>query len=218
MARCRARRQRYDRMRREIAALPGVIEVGVGSTMPLRSSRRPLRRQGGRQAARRRRGHAARRVPHGRARTTSAPREFRCSRARVHGDRSRAAPAKVVIINQTLADQLFPGEDPIGKRIAWTGDVLRFTPFSGDWRTVVGVVGNTQDGGLDAAPRRGDVHAVRAGAGDRRRARDPRRQQRRGAATAAATRIVRRIAPAALDRERDDGRADQGSRASRRDG
>ncbi len=57
-----------------------------------------------------------------------------------------------MIINQTLADQFFPGEDPIGKRIAWTGDVLRFTPISGDWRTIVGVVGNTQDGGLDAEP------------------------------------------------------------------
>jgi len=59
----------------------------------------------------------------------------------------------VVIINQTLADRLFPGEDPVGKRIAWTGDVLRFTPISGDWRSVVGVVGNTRDGGLDAELR-----------------------------------------------------------------
>jgi len=59
----------------------------------------------------------------------------------------------VVIINRALADRLFPGEDPVGRRVAWTGDVLRFTPFSGDWRTVVGVVGNTRDGGLDAAPR-----------------------------------------------------------------
>ena len=70
-----------------------------------------------------------------------------------------------MIINKTLADSSFPDEDPIGKRIAWTGDVLKFTPFSGDWRTVVGVVGNTKDGGLDAEPRAGDVHAVRAGAG-----------------------------------------------------
>jgi ABC-type antimicrobial peptide transport system permease subunit len=31
--------------------------------------------------------------------------------------------------------------------------VLRFTPISGEWRSIVGVVGNTQDGGLDAAPR-----------------------------------------------------------------
>ena len=59
----------------------------------------------------------------------------------------------MVIINQALADKLFPGEDPLGKRIAWTGEVLRFTPISGDWRTIVGVVGNTPDGGLDAEPR-----------------------------------------------------------------
>ena len=33
-----AAKERYDRMRREIRALPGVIEVGVGSTMPLRTT------------------------------------------------------------------------------------------------------------------------------------------------------------------------------------
>ena len=56
---------------------------------------------------------------------------------------------RVVILNQVLADQLFPHEDPIGKRVAWTGEILRYTPFSPEWRTVVGVVGNTRDGGLD---------------------------------------------------------------------
>jgi hypothetical protein len=60
---------------------------------------------------------------------------------------------RVVIINRMLADRLFPGEDPLGRHVAWTGDVLRFTPWTGDWRTVVGVVGNTQDGGLDSPPR-----------------------------------------------------------------
>jgi len=64
----------------------------------------------------------------------------------------RIGSGRVVIINRVLADRLFPGEDPVGRRVAWTGDVLRFTPFSGDWRTVVGVVGNTRDGGLDAPP------------------------------------------------------------------
>jgi predicted lysophospholipase L1 biosynthesis ABC-type transport system permease subunit len=59
----------------------------------------------------------------------------------------------VVIINETLANRLFPGQDPVGKRVAWTGDILRFTPFSGAWRTVVGVTGNTRDGGLDAEPQ-----------------------------------------------------------------
>ena len=64
-----------------------------------------------------------------------------------------AGSAKVVIINQMLAERLFPNEDPVGKRIAWTGEVLRFAPVNGDWRTVVGVASNTRDGGLDAAPR-----------------------------------------------------------------
>jgi len=34
--------------------------------------------------------------------------------------------------------------------VAWTGDVLRFIGMAGDWLTVVGVVGNTRDAGLDA--------------------------------------------------------------------
>jgi hypothetical protein len=108
----------------------------------------------------------------------------------------RAGSDRVVIINRTLADKYFPDEDPLGKRIAWTGDVLRFTPFSGDWRTIIGVVGNTQDGGLDAEPRpvvfqpfaqelaMGGGFVIRADSNAR-------------ALAAAATRIVRRLAPAA---------------------
>jgi hypothetical protein len=58
-----------------------------------------------------------------------------------------------VIVNKAFADAFFPSENPLGKRIAFMGEVMRFTPISTDWRTVVGVVGNTQDGGLDAEPR-----------------------------------------------------------------
>jgi len=59
---------------------------------------------------------------------------------------------RVVIINQTLAKRLFGDKDPIGQRVAWTGDVLRFIPVSGEWRTVVGVAGDTRDFGPDAEP------------------------------------------------------------------
>jgi putative ABC transport system permease protein len=100
----------------------------------------------------------------------------------------------VVIINQTLADKLFPDEDPIGKRIAWTGEVLKFSPISGDWRTIVGVVGRTQDGGLDAAPRavmfEPFAQELALGGGLVIRA-----DSNVSALTAAATRIVHRIAP-----------------------
>ena len=54
------------------------------------------------------------------------------------------------MLNQTLADLLFPNQDPIGRRVAWTGEVLKFIGVSDQWRTVVGVVGDTKDGGLDA--------------------------------------------------------------------
>ena len=60
---------------------------------------------------------------------------------------------RVAIINKAFADQRFNGADPTGKQLAFTGDVIRFTPFNEDWRTIVGVVGNTKDAGLDAQTR-----------------------------------------------------------------
>src|SRR6185503_18903733 len=88
---------------------------------------------------------------------TANPDYFRASgipllKGREFQTTDRDSAARVVILNKTLAGQLFPDRDPIGRRVAWTGDVLRFIGVSGDWRTVVGVVGDTKDGGLDAAP------------------------------------------------------------------
>ncbi len=74
--------------------------------------------------------------------------------------------------------------------------MLRFTPISGDWRTIVGVVGNTQDGGLDAEPRpvvfMPFAQELALGGGLVIRA-----DSNVAALAAAATRIVRRIAPTA---------------------
>jgi predicted permease len=73
-----AAQQLYDRMRREIRALPGVVEVGLGSTMPLRNSLIgfDVTAEGQSRAV----GEA---MPHAdfapRAPSTSAPRGFRCS-------------------------------------------------------------------------------------------------------------------------------------------
>ena len=143
---------RYEEMRRQVAALPGVIEVGLGSTMPLRRSdvAFDVKAEGRPLAS----GEA---VPHAELRTAS-PGFFRAAGIPLLAGRAFAATdrreaAKVVIVNQALADRFFPGQDPIGRRIAWTGEVLKFSPISGDWRTVVGVVGNTQDGGPDQEPR-----------------------------------------------------------------
>jgi putative ABC transport system permease protein len=147
-----AAKARYDRMRDEIAGLPGVVDVGIGSPTPLRSSdvRFEVKAEGKPLAA----GEA---TPRAEMRVAN-PAFFRAAGIPLLGGRAFASTdtrgsASVVIVNRTLADQLFPGEDPVGKRLAWTGDILRFTPFTRDWRTIVGVVANTQDGGLDAEPR-----------------------------------------------------------------
>jgi putative ABC transport system permease protein len=142
---------RYAQMASEIAALPGVLAAGVGSPAPLRASgvRLDVKAEGKALAP----GEAP---PYAEMRTAD-PTFFDGAGIPVLAGRPFAvtdgpAAAMVVIINRTLAERLFPNEDPVGRRVAWTGEILRFTPFSGDWRTVVGVTGNTQDGGLDAAP------------------------------------------------------------------
>jgi predicted permease len=188
-------KERYDRMRDEMAALPGVVDVGIGSPLPLRSSdvRFDVKAEGKSLGV----GEA---MPRAELRTAN-PDFFRASgipllKGRPFSTTDRMGSGWVVIINQTLADRFFPGRDPLGKRIAWTGDVLRFTPISGDWRTVVGVTGNTQDGGLDAAPRpvvfMPFAQMLALGGGLVIRA-----DSNVAALVPAATRIVRRIAPAA---------------------
>ncbi|HSJ08504.1 MAG TPA: ABC transporter permease [Longimicrobiales bacterium] len=185
----------YARMQREIVALPGVIEVGLGSTMPLRASPLDFDLKVEGKALAPGEGH-----PHADLRTAS-PEYFRAAGIPLLDGREfhatdRMGSGDVVIINRRLADALFPGENPIGKRIAFTGSVLQFTPVSGDWRTVVGVVGNTQDGGLDAAPRHAvfvpftQTFAFFGGLVIRAEGTTP-------DLAAAATRIVRRIAPRA---------------------
>ena len=142
----------YDRMRLEIGAIPGVTEVGLGSTIPLRANEFMLEvKADGKPLAS---GEA---IPRAEFRTAS-PEYFRAAgipllKGREFTSTDREGSQNVVILNKTLADQLFPDRDPVGQRVAWTGEVLKFIGISGDWRTVVGVVGDTKDGGLDAAPR-----------------------------------------------------------------
>ena len=142
----------YDRMRLELGAVPGVRDVGIGSVMPLRSTIFQLDvKAEGRPLAN---GEAQ---PRAEMRTAN-PDYFRASgipllKGREFHETDRDSSGRVVIINKTLADKFFPDRDPIGQRIAWSGDVLRFIGVSGDWRTVVGVVGDAKDGGLDAEPR-----------------------------------------------------------------
>lgn len=57
-----------------------------------------------------------------------------------------SSSATGVVINQRLADQAWPGEDPLGKRFSFNDDPP-------NWLTVVGVVGNVQQWGPEQAPQ-----------------------------------------------------------------
>jgi putative ABC transport system permease protein len=187
-------RERYEQMRSEIAALPGVVEVGVGSP-PLRSSEVvwEVKAEGRAPGM----GEAPPRVEV----RNANPEFFRAAgipllQGRAFASTDGPVSAKVVIINQTLATRLFAGEDPLGRRIAWTGDIVRLHPSSGDWRTIVGVAGNVRDGELDAEPRPA-VYVPLAQLEELGGSLTIRADSNVAGLAAAATRIARRIAPTA---------------------
>jgi predicted permease len=65
------------------------------------------------------------------------------SKGRFFDERDVAQTQQVVIINDTFAHRFWPEEDPIGKRISFSG-------MQGQWHTIVGVVGDVRHGTLDA--------------------------------------------------------------------
>jgi predicted permease len=65
---------------------------------------------------------------------------------RYFSDDEDSSKPRVVIVNQALAKQYFPGEDPVGKQIA-------FDETDKSRMLIVGVVSDLQEGQLDAAPR-----------------------------------------------------------------
>ncbi|HET9947603.1 MAG TPA: ABC transporter permease [Longimicrobiales bacterium] len=142
----------YDAMRSEIATLPGVTEAGIGSTVPLRDNEFQLEIVAEGVAL-----EPGQPTPLAEYRTAT-PEYFRATGIPLLAGRefratdTRDAPL-VAILNEALAERLFPGQDPLGRRVAWTGEVLDFIPVSGEWRTVVGVVGDTRSGSLDEAPQ-----------------------------------------------------------------
>ena len=141
----------YERMRDRIATLPGVEVASVGSNVPLKNSFFVLEvKAEGRPLAP---GEATPRATY----KTADPGYFRAAGIPLLSGREftttdRAGSQRVVIINKAFAKRLFGDRNPIGQRVAWTGEVLKFIPVTGDWRTVVGVVGDTRDAGLDADP------------------------------------------------------------------
>lgn len=131
----------HDRLREAVLAVPGVVGVGVASQLPLsgnmdtygvRAQDRPLPNP---ELA----PYADRyTVSHDFMQAMGIP--LLRGRHFTQFDRDSAPP--VVIVSEALAEEVWPGEDPLGRRIRVGGGE---TP----WREVVGVAANVRHSGLD---------------------------------------------------------------------
>ncbi len=135
----------FDRLTKEVAALPGVGAVGAINDLPMTGSGsatgfevvgRPKPAPGQEPVA------DVRIVAGDYFRAMGIP----LLKGRLFQPTDTGDRVHVIVINQALADELFPGEDPLGHEL-----VLQWTDTIPD--RIVGVVGNVLHRGLDARVR-----------------------------------------------------------------
>jgi putative ABC transport system permease protein len=67
-------------------------------------------------------------------------------------DTDKEGAERVVIISQSVANNLFPGQEAIGRDIRWTDGVMKFIGISYEPRRIVGVVPDVDDENIIPAP------------------------------------------------------------------
>jgi putative ABC transport system permease protein len=128
-------RQFYEQLLDRTGNIPGVKAVGLTSDLPLNGCGTiAIQIEGGR--------NAARETPQAICQTWQVGNYFQTlgipllkGRYFTLQDRMDAQP--VATVSESAARQLWPGQDPIGKRIRWGV----YTP----WQTIVGIVGDVND-------------------------------------------------------------------------
>jgi len=136
----------YDELMRRLGGVPGVASVGTASQLPLRAygwssdfktAGWPSTKWGSEVVHREIGGDyfGAMKVP--------------LLAGRTFTPEDRAGSPFVVIINESLAKRYFPGENPVGKLIAFD----RVPDSTSVWRTIVGVVGDEHQRSLASEPR-----------------------------------------------------------------
>ena len=142
-----ARRAFYDEMLRRVKELPGVESAGVITFLPLSFNGMNFSFSVEGQSS-----PGDMKLPFALYRVVS-PDYFQAmsiplQRGRFFDAHDNADSQPVILISRRLAEQTWPGEDPVGKR-------LKIGPLDSPnaWLTVVGVVGNVRQVGLYGDPR-----------------------------------------------------------------
>jgi putative ABC transport system permease protein len=145
----------YREVQRRLKAVPGVDTVAVGSTVPWRDAQGA----GGSLAFTvEGRARAANGADDPRARFRSVSPGFFAAlgiplvAGRDFTDADRLDAERVVIISASLAQQLFPGQDPLNRHLLWTDPIIRFINVSAEPRRIVGVATDIDDGRIDPEP------------------------------------------------------------------
>ena len=137
----------YREAMRQIAALPGVDRVAVGSAVPWRDA--GIWGPGFEYSAD---GHAhgpGEEDPRAMFRTVS-PGFFSALgvpiiAGRDFNDADRKDTEKVVIVSQSLAQRMFPNQDAVNHHLMWTDPVMKFIDISEEPRRIVGVAADLDD-------------------------------------------------------------------------
>ena len=135
------RRAFYEQLEPRLAAIAGVDAVAVTTTVPpLRAGERVFEIDGRPPAQAPAQNNAELEV----AAVTISPRFFEVVgvnllRGRGFGDADGAAGSETVIINERMALQYFPGEDPLGRRIRFVPRQPTPDQPAPPWRTIVGI-------------------------------------------------------------------------------
>ena len=147
-------REFYRDVQRRISVLPGVEHVSSGFSVPWRDGRAlNISFSFAVEGAPRENGQDE---PVARFRSVS-PEFFETLgvpvlEGRDFRDTDRDGAARVVIVSQSLAQQLFPGQDPLNRQLRWTDGVMKFIGISYEPRRIVGVVPDLDDENIIPSP------------------------------------------------------------------
>lgn len=143
----------YREVERRVSALPGVAHVSTGFSVPWRDDQAlNISFTFAAQGATRKNGldwrARFRSISPGYFQTLGLPvlqgRDFR--------DTDKDGSERVVIISQSLAQTLFPGENPLNRELRWTDGVMKFIGISYEPRRIVGVVPDIDDENIIPSP------------------------------------------------------------------
>ncbi|WP_260735225.1 ADOP family duplicated permease [Tunturiibacter lichenicola] len=144
----------YHEVQRKVSALPGVAHVSTGFSVPWRDDPGQdisfaFAAQGEVRKSALDDWHAKfRSVSPGYFETLGLPilegRDFR--------DTDKNGSERVVIVSQSLAQTLFPGQDALNRDMRWTDGVMKFIGISMESRRIIGVVPDLDDSNIIPVP------------------------------------------------------------------